>query len=82
MLFRSKDGVHEIALRDGVDPHDAMKRLLDSTRVNRIEIKRPTLEDVFVRIVTGGESHGDAELVRAQILAGERGDEVEEGVES
>ncbi len=77
-----KDGVHEIALRDGVDPHDAMKRLLDSTRVNRIEIKRPTLEDVFVRIVTGGESHGDAELVRAQILAGERGDEVEEGVES
>ena len=77
-----KDGVHEIALRDGVDPHDAMKRLLDSTRVNRIEIKRPTLEDVFVRIVTGGESHGDAELVRAQILAGERGDEAEEGVES
>lgn len=74
-----KDGVHEIALRDGVDPHEAMTRLIGATRVNRIEIKRPTLEDVFVRIVTGDENHADPALVRAQILAGEQGDEGAEG---
>ena len=37
--------------------------------MNRVEIKRPTLEDVFIEIVTGGKRGEDAEQLRAELLA-------------
>jgi hypothetical protein len=36
----------------------------------RIEIARPRLEDIFIRIVTGGSDAADTEGLRAQLHAG------------
>jgi ABC-2 type transport system ATP-binding protein len=49
------DGGYEVALRAGVDATDVMQAVLSSVPVVRIELKRPTLEDVFVGIVAGDE---------------------------
>ncbi len=46
-------GGYEVALRAGVDPTRAMQAVLTAVPVMRIELKRPTLEDVFVGIVAG-----------------------------
>tara|TARA_R110002111_G_scaffold68625_1_gene111295 strand:- start:489 stop:1481 length:993 start_codon:yes stop_codon:yes gene_type:complete len=70
----------EVVLENNVDPQIAMKTILDAYPMNRIEIKRPTLEDVFIEIVTGGERSADAELLRAELLAGTKMDE--EGADS
>jgi ABC-2 type transport system ATP-binding protein len=43
-------GGYEVTLRDGVDAARAMQSVIAVVRVARIELKRPTLEDVFVRI--------------------------------
>jgi len=43
-------GGYEVTLRDGVDAARAMQSVIAAVRVARIELKRPTLEDVFVRI--------------------------------
>ena len=64
----------EVVLENNVDPQIAMKTILDAYPMNRIEIKRPTLEDVFIEIVTGGERSADAELLRAELLAGTKMD--------
>lgn len=66
----------EIVLDEGVQPQDAMKRLLDTVPMTRIEIKRPTLEDIFIEIVTGGQRGEDAEQLRANLLAGSKNEEV------
>jgi len=64
------DSALEIVLDQGVEPQDAMRTLLNTHPMNRIEIKRPTLEDVFIEIVTGGERGADAAQLRADLLAG------------
>jgi len=46
-------GGYEITLRAGVDATRAMQAVLSAAPVMRIELKRPTLEDVFVAIVAG-----------------------------
>lgn len=64
------EGSLEVVLDEGVEPQDAMKAMLNATPLNRVEIKRPTLEDVFIEIVTGGKRGEDAALLRAELLAG------------
>jgi len=44
------DGRYEVALRDGVDTTDAMRCVLGVVPAARIELKRRSLEDVFVAI--------------------------------
>jgi ABC-2 type transport system ATP-binding protein len=44
-------GGYEVTLRDGADAARAMQGVMAALRVARIELKRPTLEDVFVGIV-------------------------------
>ncbi len=63
------EGVLEVVMREGIDPQLAMRSLLESMPMNRVEIKRPTLEDVFIEIVTGGKRGEDAEQLRAELLA-------------
>jgi ABC-2 type transport system ATP-binding protein len=46
-------GCYEVALRDGADAARAMQSVISVVRVARIELKRPTLEDVFVGIAVG-----------------------------
>ncbi len=48
-------GGYEVALRSGAEPTRAMQAVLAAVPVMRIELKRPTLEDVFVGIVAGDE---------------------------
>jgi ABC-2 type transport system ATP-binding protein len=49
------EGGYEVALRAGADAARAMQAVLAAIPVARIELKRPTLEDVFIGIA-GGES--------------------------
>lgn len=69
------EGALEVVLNEGTNPQDAMKALLAAHPMNRIEIKRPTLEDVFIEIVTGGKRGEDAEQIRADLLAGSKQEE-------
>jgi ABC-2 type transport system ATP-binding protein len=62
------DGVTEISVRDGVDPAAALQAVAAAVPPARLELRRPTLEDVFVQIVTDHEG-GDPGL-RAALRAG------------
>jgi len=70
------EGALEVVLDEGVDPQRAMRSLLEAMPMNRVEIKRPTLEDVFIEIVTCGRRGADAQQLREELLAGN--DEQEE----
>jgi ABC-2 type transport system ATP-binding protein len=72
------EGAFEITVDQGVDPQQTMRAVLESMPVSRIEIKRPTLEDVFVEIVTGGQRGEDAAELRAQLLAGQKDESEDE----
>ncbi|MBM4108392.1 MAG: ATP-binding cassette domain-containing protein [Phycisphaerae bacterium] len=69
-------GVHEgrsmieARLRDGVDAAGMIPRLASSFRVRRIEVVRPSLEDVFIEIVQGeGASEEEREALMAMVRA-------------
>lgn len=60
----------EARLRDGVDAAAMIPRLASAFRVRRIEVVRPTLEDVFIEIVQGeGASEEEREALMASIRA-------------
>jgi ABC-2 type transport system ATP-binding protein len=56
------DGGCEILLADGTDPATAIPRLATAVAAARIEIARPRLEDIFIRIVTQGSATPETEL--------------------
>lgn len=61
-------GVFEAALHDDADRHAVMASVLEQTRARRVELRRPTLEDVFIEIVeqrSGGDV--DRDELRAQL---------------
>lgn len=43
----------DVRLRDGVDPQDLLRVLVERARVRAFEIKRPSLHEIFVRLVGG-----------------------------
>jgi ABC-2 type transport system ATP-binding protein len=49
------DGGYEVLLREGADAARAMASVVAAVPVARIELKRPSLEDVFIGIVSGSE---------------------------
>jgi len=55
------DGGCEILLAEGTDPARAIPRLATAVAAARIEIARPRLEDIFIRIVTGGSATPETE---------------------
>jgi ABC-2 type transport system ATP-binding protein len=60
----------EILLRRGTDPATAMARVVSAVTPARLELHRPTLEDVFIEIVTGGRravGAEDVERLRAAV---------------
>jgi ABC-2 type transport system ATP-binding protein len=65
------DGAWKIQLREGIDVARAMREVFGAVPAARLELHRPTLEDVFVQIVTGGrgDASGDARSVRAALRA-------------
>jgi ABC-2 type transport system ATP-binding protein len=60
----------EIMLRPGTDPGAAMRRLTATLTPARIELARPRLEDVFIRIVSGSATTRETEQkLRADLRA-------------
>jgi ABC-2 type transport system ATP-binding protein len=55
------EGSYEIHLVDGTDPATAIRRITMAITPARIELSRPRLEDVFIRIVSDGAATGEAE---------------------
>jgi len=54
------EGAYEVALREGADAARVMQSVIAAVPIARIELKRPTLEDVFVSIVAGGDREAAA----------------------
>jgi ABC-2 type transport system ATP-binding protein len=54
------EGGYEVALREGADPAHVMQSVIAAVPVARIELKRPSLEDVFISIVADGDRAADA----------------------
>ena len=63
------DGSYEIHLIEGTDPGIAIQRITMAMAPARIELSRPRLEDVFIRIVSDGTGSEETEQ---QLRAGLR----------
>ena len=46
----------DVRLRDGADPQDLLRVLVERTRVRAFEIKQPSLHEIFVRLVGGNHA--------------------------
>jgi len=44
----------DVTLRDGADPQELLRILVDRSRVRAFEVKHPSLHEIFVRLVGGG----------------------------
>ncbi len=50
-----RDGVRlDVTLREGADPQDLLRTLVERSRVRAFEIKQLSLHEIFVRLVGGG----------------------------
>ena len=68
---RRADRGAEVVLRDGADPSVAMRRILERLPVARIELTRPRLEDVFIRLVAGEAPVDEHDRLRDALSGGE-----------
>ncbi len=68
-----KGAHHEISLKAGSDPGRAIGEIVNAVPAARVELHRPTLEDIFVQIVTEG---GTAGVDLADLRAGLRSEPV------
>lgn len=62
-------GLARLELADGVDPHTILRRAVEIARVDRFEVHRPNLREIFVKLV--GEDH-DAAPALAEGVAPQR----------
>ena len=67
------NGAYEISLADGTEPSSAMGALIAALPAARVELNRPTLEDVFIQIVTGGAKTGAEDLARLRAALRDEG---------
>jgi ABC-2 type transport system ATP-binding protein len=59
---------YQIQLIEGTRPSDAMRRIIQTVVPARIELSRPRLEDVFIKLVSDGTATGEtAENLRSQL---------------
>ncbi|MEX2218637.1 MAG: ATP-binding cassette domain-containing protein [Phycisphaerales bacterium] len=63
-----RNGDYELHLEEGASPAEVMRAVVQATPIRRIELKRPTLEDVFIETVQKAE-HVSAESVREALHA-------------
>jgi ABC-2 type transport system ATP-binding protein len=59
-----RDGAHEIVFAAGAEPAAVMRAVMEAVPAARIELRRPTLEDVFISIVSASDAKGDEEANR------------------
>jgi ABC-2 type transport system ATP-binding protein len=69
-------GAYEIRLVDGSDPAAAMREIVTVVPTARVELHRPTLEDIFIQIVQGSADANSDEMV--ELRASLRSDSPEE----
>jgi ABC-2 type transport system ATP-binding protein len=68
-MDRSEFG-YKIQLADNTDPAQAMHRIIDVQPPARIELSRPRLEDIFIRLVsTAADTAEDQEKLRANLVS-------------
>ena len=69
---RAANGAFEISLEEGTDPSAVMAQIVAAVPAARVELNRPTLEDIFVHIVTGDADVGaeDVAKLRADLRNG------------
>jgi ABC-2 type transport system ATP-binding protein len=60
---RERDGIFELHLIEGTDPGRAMQQITALMPVARMELSRPRLEDIFVRLVAGKSDDEAAALI-------------------
>jgi len=60
---RESRGVHEAVLADGADAQAVLRAIVGVGPMSRVELHRPTLEDVFIEMV-GGHTGESAEQIR------------------
>ena len=65
---RQIEGVYEAGLAAGADGRQVMRSMLEAAPLARVELRRPTLEDVFIGIVKGDGEGGEA--LRAELRGG------------
>ena len=53
--------VREISIQEGANPGEVMRALAGAIAPSRLELRRPSLEDVFIEIVSGCEEAASAE---------------------
>ncbi len=63
-----RGSVWEVSLADGARAEQVIPAMVVKVPVARVELRRPTLEDVFVQLVTG-ESTEEAARLRAELRA-------------
>ena len=54
----------EIEVQEGVDPQQVMRAVIDSAPLRSIRLRRLSLDEVFVRVVSGDEGADVSETVR------------------
>jgi len=67
------NGSFEIFVESGVAPADLMPRILSEAPAAKIELHRPSLEDVFIEIAQGGANIDDVAQLRASLREGAEG---------
>jgi ABC-2 type transport system ATP-binding protein len=67
---RSADGASEVRLAAGSDPGNAIRAIAAIVAPARIELARVRLEDVFIRLVTGGTGSDESNLALRTHLQG------------
>jgi hypothetical protein len=62
------DSGYKVFVADGADPAEAMHQIIDCTTPARLELSRPHLEDIFIRLVsTSADSAEDRQKLRADL---------------
>ena len=61
------DGGYDIHLAEGTDPAAAIRRVAVAIAPARIELSRPRLEDIFIRIVSEGAATTETERLKAEL---------------
>ncbi|GAB4516090.1 MAG: ATP-binding cassette domain-containing protein [Phycisphaerales bacterium] len=69
---QNTDNTLELTLAGGIDPQRAMGAIAQTNSMRRIELRRATLEDVFVHLVEPGDSE---DILRAELSGAGAGGE-------
>jgi len=59
-----RDGAHEIVFAAGAQPAAVMRAVIEAVPAARIELLRPTLEDIFISMVAASDGKGDEDANR------------------